>query len=71
MQAWLTAICCCSLFMARLGCHSSAGSDILQGKSCQYAQRSEGTEATTHNSVVHVGVRKSFINACRFRERAD
>ncbi len=51
IHAWLTAICCCSLFVAHLR-HSSAGSDILLGKSCQYSQRSEGVETTTHSSMV-------------------
>lgn len=34
MRAWLTVVCCCSLFMAHLRCHSSARSQVLLGKSC-------------------------------------
>lgn len=52
IHAWLTAICCCSLFMAHLGCHSSAGSNDLLRKSCRYSQKSEGAEATIHTSRV-------------------
>lgn len=47
MQAWLTVICCSSLFMARLGCHGSAGGKILLVKP-QWSQKLKGGEATSH-----------------------
>ena len=56
----LTAICCCSLFMAHLRCHSSAGVYVLLDRSRRYFREAKRAEATTHGSMA--GIQRRSIN---------